>query len=277
MKRSHWLVLSLSIVLIGLSIQPSWAEGGKAMTCPATPPVMKWRPGLQGVARDVAASSGVRILAIGSSSTEGVGASSPANTYPRQLEAALERSFSGIDVTVENAGIGGETADATVARLEAALRHGEKPDLVIWQVGTNDAIRGGDVGQFQALLERGIGAARQAGIDLILLDQQFYPAIPDATRYERFVHVVEAVAVKASVGLFSRYKMMKAWSAIDAGLLRIMLSKDQFHMGDQGYRCLAFAFGDEIASAVRAVMRQASAGAREERVTLSPIHSASRY
>jgi hypothetical protein len=89
------------------------------------------------------------------------------------------------------------------------------------------------------LLERGVAAAQQAGVDLILLDQQFYLSIPDVARYERYVGMVEAIAARAKVGLFSRYKLMKDWALLDARLLKGMLSTDQFHMGDHGYRCLA--------------------------------------
>ena len=56
------------------------------------------------------------ILAIGSSSTEGVGASSPANAYPARLKDELEKE-TGVDFDVKNAGIGGELATKTVERL----------------------------------------------------------------------------------------------------------------------------------------------------------------
>jgi acyl-CoA thioesterase-1 len=220
--------------------------------------VARLQPALQAVARDVAIRTDVRILAIGSSSTAGVGASSPSLTYPRQLEAALERRFAGVEVDVENAGVSGETADATVSRLEKALQRVDKPDLVIWQVGTNDAIQAADEGRFQALLERGSAAAKRAGVGLILLDQQYYPSISDLAGYERYVHIVETVATNAGVGLFSRYRMMKEWDALGRGFLESMLSKDQFHMSDQGYQCMAQAFGREIASTVAALQRHVS-------------------
>src|SRR3954451_11129154 len=45
------------------------------------------------------------ILAIGSSSTEGVGASSKATSYPAQLQDQLRAAWPGATVSVENAGI----------------------------------------------------------------------------------------------------------------------------------------------------------------------------
>jgi lysophospholipase L1-like esterase len=198
-----------------------------------------------------------------------VGASSADHTYPHQLKVALEGLVTGADVTVKNAGVGGETADTTIARLEQALKQPSKPDIVIWQVGTNDAVRGGDEAQFRALLQRGIAAARHADVDIVLLDQQFYPKIPDLQRYERYVRIVGEVAATAGVGVFSRYQLMREWDRSHPDLLNAMLSNDQFHMGDKGYRCLARALGQEIASAVRPHLTGAVSMARAKRVVPS--------
>ncbi len=258
-RAASCVALCLSMIAtIALLPEPARAGSPRTATCPATRHAARLQLALQAVAHDVAIRNHVQILAIGSSSTAGVGASSPSLTYPRQLEAALERRFAGVEVDVENAGVSGETADATVSRLERALQRVDRPDLVIWQVGTNDAIQAADEGRFQALLERGSAAAKRAGVGLILLDQQYYPSIPDVAGYERYVRIVEAVATKAGVGLFSRYRMMKEWDALGRGFLESMLSTDQFHMSDQGYQCMAQAFGREIASTVTALQRHVS-------------------
>jgi lysophospholipase L1-like esterase len=152
-------------------------------------------------------------------------------------------------VSVENAGKGGETIVETVARLETALRT-NRPDLVIWQVGTNDAIKGGDEGRFSGLLAWGIDAAQSAGVDLILLDQQYYPAIRDLARYERFVHYVGRAAAKEQVPLFSRYALMKGWAEHPGNVLGVMLSADGFHVGDRGYDCIARLVAEGIRSMV---------------------------
>ena len=60
----------------------------------------------------------LRIVAVGSSSTQGTGASSPSKAYPAQLDAILEQRFPGAKIEVINKGIGGETAAGTVARLD---------------------------------------------------------------------------------------------------------------------------------------------------------------
>jgi len=207
----------------------------------------------------------LHILAIGSSSTAGIGASETAMTYPAQLAAMLARD--GTTVDIENAGVSGETADATIGRLEQAVAGGGY-DLVIWQVGTNDAVRGGDIGAFQAQVSRGIAAVRQAGSRLVLLNQQFYPGVKDVAAYERFVHVVDALGAANKVAVFSRYAMMKAWSNTD-GLLLAMLSPDRFHMNDSGYRCVAEGLARRIAEIVPAGPEKAPAAGTVTAVRVS--------
>ena len=192
------------------------------------------------------------ILAIGSSSTEGVGASSPAYAYPAQLADELSKK-DGIPALVRNAGVGGELAARTLQRLKAALKAGW-PELVIWQVGTNDALVGVDEPLFRATIESGIAAARAAGVPLLLVDPQFTAKIPDVARYERFVAIVDGIGEQLRVPVLSRYAMMKRRGKNALALL----SADGLHMNDLGYRCLAHAIAEEIEGAAEVGGRPAA-------------------
>jgi acyl-CoA thioesterase-1 len=196
----------------------------------------------------------LRILAIGSSSTQGIGASAPGLTYPAQLQVRLA-TWLGRPGEVDNAGIGGETIAATVIRLKAALA--SKPDLVIWQVGTNDAVIGEDEGSFRASLLDGVTAIRTAKIPFVLLDPQYYPGLKDAARYERYVRIIDDTGQDNGAAVFARYAMMKEWEAQSDTLLRAMLSKDVFHMSDRGYGCLAQDLAADLAPRLRQVSTQA--------------------
>ncbi len=185
------------------------------------------------------------ILAIGSSSTEGVGASAPSRAYPAQLADELTRE-DGVPAEVKNAGVGGELAAKTLQRLLSALQSGW-PRLVIWQVGTNDAIVGVDEALFRATVEKGVAAARQAGVPLLLVDPQYTPKSPDPARYERFVAIVDGIGARDHVPVLSRFAMMKRW-----GLKSVLplLSVDGLHMNDRGYRCVAHALAAAIEGAL---------------------------
>ena len=146
---------------------------------------------------------------------------------------------------MKNAGVGGELAAKTLERLKTALKSGWAR-LVIWQVGTNDAIVGVDEALFRATVKAGVAAARAAGIPLVLVDPQFTLKSPDAARYERFVKMVDDIGAADRVPVLSRYAAMKRWGAKSAAALGSLLSRDGLHMSDLGYRCLAHALADAI-------------------------------
>lgn len=187
------------------------------------------------------------ILAIGSSSTEGVGASTPAHAYPEELENELSHE-DGIAAKVKNAGIGGELAAKTLPRLLGALKAGWAR-LVIWQVGTNDAITGVDEAAFRATVEKGVAAARAAGVPLLLIGPQFTTKSPDEARYERFVAIVDEIGARERVPVLSRFAMMKRRGA---GHALAFLSGDGLHMNDHGYHCVAHAIAEAIEGATGA-------------------------
>lgn len=178
------------------------------------------------------------ILAIGSSSTEGVGASAKERTYPARLQALLARSWGKAQVEIVNAGIGGEIAPETLLRLKKAVVE-RRYDLVIWQVGTNDAVRGGDIDAFRALVTEGIAAVKAAGTSLAILDPQFFPGIREPERYRAYVDAIADVARGQGVPVFTRYDMMREWHRADAAAFASALANDSFHMSDAGYECLA--------------------------------------
>src|SRR5262249_29859297 len=93
----------------------------------------------------------VTIMALGSSSTAGAGASDPSASYPARLEAELRTRFPGIAITVLNRGVNGEEAADMLRRFERAASD-DKPDVVLWQLGTNTVLRGNPIGEVDDLL-----------------------------------------------------------------------------------------------------------------------------
>lgn len=180
----------------------------------------------------------LRLLAIGSSSTEGIGASAKERSYPARLAALLRQGLSGRAVDIVNAGIGGEIAPQTLQRLKKALSEA-RYDLVIWQVGTNDAVTGGDLQAFRALVADGIAAARQVQTRLVILDPQFYPGIKETARYRAYVDAIAETARANGVPVLSRFAAMSGWYQRDAEGFMAALAGDRFHMSDAGYACLA--------------------------------------
>jgi lysophospholipase L1-like esterase len=246
------LAMAVLAILLGFVAPALAAE----RPCQVGKDVFSVRRGLERLAGEFRRDADIRILAIGSSSTSGYGASSPDRAYPAQLQARLSDLTGRHDIAVDNAGVAGEAADATIQRLEAKVASGGY-DVVIWQVGTNDAVRGADEAAFRAYLRRGIAAVRQAGADLVLLDQQFFPGVKDPARYERYVGILAEVAQAGAVPLFSRFALMKAWGERSGEHLRAMLAGDGFHMSDRGYGCVAELLAGDL---LRAALPQTARG-----------------
>src|SRR5437879_2293654 len=108
------------------------------------------------------------IVAIGSSSTKGTGASSPAMSYPGRLEAELRDRFPAIEIRVLNRGQGGEDVGQEIARFGQDV-FALDPDLVIWQVGTNAVLRRDEFSDDERSIWRGVGSIQERGTDQILM------------------------------------------------------------------------------------------------------------
>ena len=227
-----------------ICLGPIEARAGAPASCPATAPTAFADNGADALAQPNGGRP-LQILAIGSSSTLGVGASGPDAAYPAQLEARLSADW-GVSADVVNAGVGGETSDTTLKRLVAALA-GAPPDLVVWQVGTNDAVGGADPEAFRANLTAGVAAAQSQRVPIVLVDPQFYFGIKNLARFQQYVTIIAEVGATMHVPVFSRFAMMKAWAAKSTATLRAALAPDGFHMDDEGYACFARALASNLA------------------------------
>lgn len=103
------------------------------------------------------------ILAIGDSLTAGYGLEDR-HAFPSQLEARLVEE--GYDVAVRNAGVSGDTTAMGLARLDWVLGGGEA-DLVILELGANDALRGQPPRAARENLSRIIEGIREKGIPIL--------------------------------------------------------------------------------------------------------------
>lgn len=195
-----------------------------------------FRRPLRGLSRAVRSNRTVRILAIGSSSTVGTGASSPSATYVARLEKDLEGSIKGMDFDVVGRGVGGEVAQGAADRMKKEVED-TKPDLVVWQVGTNDALRHVEVDKFKSCLKNTLAWLIERRIDVVLVDPQFGEELAKDAHYERMVHAVAEVAREAHVLLVDRYEAMRELQKERGDTF--YLTRDNLHMNDRGYRCMA--------------------------------------
>jgi lysophospholipase L1-like esterase len=197
----------------------------------------------------IAAGLPLKIVAIGSSSTYGAGASSPTNSYPSRLEVELKRHFPGHEITVINRGVNGEEAPDMLARFETGVIE-EDPHLVIWQVGTNALLRDRPLDPRAVVLHKGLARLKRIFTEVVLMDPQYAPRVLAKPDHEAVVAQIAQIAKEEKVDVLRRYQMMRHWHETEGMPFETFVSPDGLHMNDWSYSCLAKSLGATIAEAV---------------------------
>ena len=187
------------------------------------------------------------IVAMGSSSTLGVGATTPASSYPSRLEQELRRRFLGVEIRVVNHGVGGQDVPEELTRLGRDVL-AEHPDLVVWQVGTNAVLRRDDLSADEQLISRGVASMKESGFDIVLMDLQFAPRVVARPASAEMERLIAEVARRTQVGLFRRFEIMKEWDRTQQLAPAATVGPDGLHMTDAGYACLANQLAEALAS-----------------------------
>jgi lysophospholipase L1-like esterase len=186
------------------------------------------------------------IVAMGSSSTKGVGASTPAASYPSRLAEELRNRFPRVDIRVINHGVGGQDVPEELARLDRDVV-AEHPDLVIWQVGTNAVLRRDDFAADEQMIRRGIAAMKERGIDVVMMDLQYAPRVLARSASGEMERLISEIAGHARVGLFRRFEIMREWERTHQLAPAVLIGADGLHMTDASYGCLANQLAEALA------------------------------
>jgi acyl-CoA thioesterase-1 len=217
-------------------------------TCTAPAELARFDRALIHTMRHLANGQPLTIIAIGSSSTAGAGASSPAATYPSRLAVELRARFPGREITVLNRGVNGEETTNMMARFAADVLAAH-PQLVLWQIGTNSVLRDHPLSPHAVQLHDGIERLKAAGVDVVLIDPQFAPAVLAKSETRGMVEQIALAAKTEDVGLFHRFAVMRDWREVQHLSFDTFVSPDHLHMNDWSYACLAKLLGGAIAEA----------------------------
>jgi acyl-CoA thioesterase I len=176
----------------------------------------------------------IKIMAIGASSTAVLGMGRGGS--PPLLERILERTIKGLDVEIINRGFSGELAEAAGERLkvEVALNH---PDIVLWQVGTNDAFAHVPVENFQLAVSNAVRWLKAHNIDVILVGLHYMKSLIQDEHYQAIRASLNRIASTENVLRIGRYEAMEV-------LARTMQGNGQpepqdFGLTETGYNCMA--------------------------------------
>jgi len=147
-----------------------------------------------------------------------------------------------------NKGVVGDEVDDMLKRFDTAVV-AAKPDLVLWQFGTNSIIRDDNVSDYGAEIHEGLAKIRSIGADVALIDPQFAPKVAVKQSAAQMVELIAGAAKHENIDLFPRFDVMKRWHDVDRMDFSTFVSSDGLHMNDWGYDCMAKALSLSIAEA----------------------------
>jgi lysophospholipase L1-like esterase len=175
----------------------------------------------------------ITILAIGASSVAVLGGSRGETPL---LEQILERTIKGVDVEIINRGFSGELAEAAGQRLkiEVALNH---PNIVLWQVGTNDAFAQVPVGEFEASVTATVRWLKEHNIDVILVGLHYLKHLTQDQHYQAIRSSLRRIIAAENVIRIGRYEAMEVLDRTMRQNAR--LDPSDFGLTEQGYNCMA--------------------------------------
>jgi len=151
------------------------------------------------------------IAVVGTGSSILAGPDGPRSAYPARLEEALKRRLPSVAVKVVTL-VRTRMSAEDLARGMAKLLVDEKPDLVIWQTGTLDAIRRIEPDDFRAALEEGVETLHKGGADVILMNMQYSPRTDIMIALGPYADNMRVVAQQHEIPLFDRLAIMRHWS-----------------------------------------------------------------
>jgi len=178
----------------------------------------------------------VRILAIGSSTTAGVGSGGAG--FAHRLGPMIKARWPTTVIEVVVSGVSGETASGAAGRMRAELAQ-HQPTLVVWQLGTNDANFGVSAEAFRTTVAAGLAAIRAAGADALLVDPQYSRWAERGTRTAEFAGIIAAEGARAGVPVVRRYQAMSQLAASNRGAFDGLISFDGLHLTSAGHDCMA--------------------------------------
>jgi acyl-CoA thioesterase I len=242
--------VTLSFLLGGLALvwwNLSASSQNVSDTCMTPSSVTYLNYPLAQIAERVTKAQPIKVVAIGSSSTAGAGASSSTATFPSRLSFYLQERFPRNPITVLNRGVNGDEAVNMVVRFERDVID-EHPDLVLWQIGTNVVLRDHPLDSQATLLQGGLRRLKAAA-DVTLINPQFAPKVLEKSAINMMIDLISNTAESEQVNLFNRFAIMRYWQMQLGISFADFLSSDLLHMNDWSYDCLAKLLSSAIADA----------------------------
>jgi lysophospholipase L1-like esterase len=190
----------------------------------------------------------LKIAVIGGSSSTLPGPEGARYAYPARLEVALKQRLPKLAISVAAHTKRRQSAAEAAENIKKLLVDG-RPNLVVWQTGTNDAVRGTDLAAFRATLTEGIENLQAGGADVILMNMQYSPRTESIVAVDIYADSMRWVAREREVPLFDRLAIMRNW--YDAGRFNLYAATKDMTMAKSVHDCIGRALAAVIIDAAR--------------------------
>jgi hypothetical protein len=195
----------------------------------------------------------LRIVVLGGASSTLPGPDGTQSAYPARLDVALKQLLPSVAVTV--------TADIkTRQSAEEAADHmdklmlDQKPNLVVWQAGTYDAVRGTDLEDFRSSIADGVEKIQASGADVVLLNMQYSPRTESMVAVGAYADSMRWVAREREVPVFDRLAIMRHW--YESGQFNLYATTKDLSTAKQVHDCIGRALASLIIDAARLPARE---------------------
>jgi hypothetical protein len=177
----------------------------------------------------------VSVVVLGSASSSLPGTEGAAKAYPARLQESLTRRLAGVTVKVVARTKARDTASEMVKVLRQMLVD-EKPDLVVWQTGTVDAMLGVDPDDFQSALGTGLDVLNAGKTDAVFVNMQYSPRTDSMISLGAYVDAMRFVALQREIPLFDRLGVMKEWN--EMGVFDLSTATKKIDVAERVHDCI---------------------------------------
>jgi hypothetical protein len=197
---------------------------------------------------DAIAAKHLNVLVLGAGSSVLPGAGGVNLAYPERLRIALTKAFPGVAVTLATDITPHRTAVKMADSLAVDLAR-LKPDLLVWQTGTVDAMEGADTDQFNQALDKGVSIAKAAGADTVLINAQYSPRTESMIALGNYAEIMRWVAAQHEIPLFDRFAVMRLWA--DLGTFDFLTATKNLDTAGRVHDCIGRLLAALVVDAVK--------------------------
>jgi acyl-CoA thioesterase I len=176
----------------------------------------------------------IKILAIGASAAARRRHSRTG--YTEEIRQILQQAIKGLDVVMINRGVSGELSAQAAPRIknEVALT---EPDLVLWQVGTNDALAYVSLDELEDTIVDTLRWLKEHKVDVVLVGLQYVDLMEQDQNYRAVRELLRKIAAQENVMIVRRYEAQRLLQQVQKGGGGLV--PDEFERSEAGYVCLA--------------------------------------